>query len=419
MMRLAALVVGGCTGTGLPLDSPVGSGPALPAMPSGRCDVGVLPCVDVATLPATWTVTSGNLGAVSIVGDINGDGHVDAQVTMDPDSDLRQYLVVLGPLDRPVVLPQDAAASGTDALPYEALPGDATGDGVPDFAWRDANGDWWLVTGPQAWPAAPTPLVRILGEIDDLNGDGLLDVQTDGNVQSIPEPEVMVSNTVQIWTSGYQSWSSAPDLTLRFDCQIGDGEGPGMGWVSPAHDTDGDGTSELFGAGGTLAFHPDYEGCDGWLIPSNLRGEIEVATSGQGASVTGVPVAVGDQDGDGTVDFLTSRTSVVSAPLQWTAGQASGGASTVLSFHSSISSVHFLGIDLDDDGFEDFGRVDYLDDDAQVATYWTGGQSGGVVDGTALHRLISENGSLTYLDGDVAYMLAHAPQSVTIVRLTP
>lgn len=246
---------------------------------------GPLPVEDgpppIDALPVQWTPAPGwVLSAARTVGDVDGDGRVDAAVSaVSLDGASTDLLIVAGPLRRARVLPGDQLSRIRGAS--LASVGDATGDGVVDVDVRPVADPYGYVLLAGPLPAVTDPSAGYAHAFPaaDVDGDGILDEYTTGP-------------GVELTWGPAERWEGPPDVALEPICAghaVTITEAP-LGLP----DVDGDGVAELWLGGAGR--------CPGMVYPllaSGTLGPDDLIAEGI-AELRVVP----DQTGDGADDLL-------------------------------------------------------------------------------------------------------------------
>ncbi len=291
----------------------------------GRCPED-LPCVDVARVTPAWRASAGRAIVGVHVGDLNGDGLLDAAVDLRGEAAGQgRASVVFGPLGARAGLrlpdDEDAGYAG-----HAVLVGDLTGDGQADLVIGQDGGPDALdlqlavVAGPLPASGAPVGLPPG-GDLRTLRRGSLVT-----RVSFHTDPEA--------WLGPYTTWERSASLRFRAPpCQT---ERLTAGWLP---DLDGDGAPELY----VGAHRPD---CWLWIVDGGLRGEIIVDEEADPVPWPGqVPRRMGDLDGDQQDDFEVGG-AYVAGPLQ-------RGATPPKALVASAVPLEPLLVDLDGDGRDD------------------------------------------------------------------
>lgn len=397
-----------------------------PSNDESRCAADDTICVDVRTMAPWLSVTAPwTLGALVPVSDLDDDGTNDLLVfltTQDGSGrEVTRLSVVLDPLQRERVLPDDEDG----VLPAGVVipRADLTGDGVADLLWQEGDPytePAWLMAGPWTGPldsasAVGSVALGSMYTLGDYDGDGDLDYAVMGSGMAF-------AGRVEVWTGPSTTWSvTPPTTTYRFACSDGLGD-PGTPMIRGMSDTDGDGRDEVVMYGSP----PDpYNDCSSWILPGGLAGDVDVESSGLGIEALQLPIELGDQNGDGSFDFLVNG-EVVSGPLTWSVPLPAEVAATGTLLYtpaSSVPSVRWpLNVDLDGDGIGDWMTYALRGDPAAgVYEIYTGGPSGSITTGLALYRLIADVDStmeIVQADGVAVAFSVHEGVA-RIVQLIP
>lgn len=161
------LLLAACSPNGPASNGSAGNGPVPPLLDTSapevpltsavsRCLVDDGACLDLATVPVTWTVTDGwSVSSVQELGDITGDGLADVVVGLQ-DGGETWSSVVFGPLGRARELPADEdLGSGTGWVDSAELTGDGTLDLILDGA---------VIPGPVSTATVASDAVFTLGD---------------------------------------------------------------------------------------------------------------------------------------------------------------------------------------------------------------------------------------------------------------
>ena len=216
-------------------------------------------------------------------GDFNGDGRLDV-LWVDPASDRRHVLLWLADGGGGFA----PASVGQYALNWQVIgTGDVDGDGKSDILLREGEFlAYWAMDGATIL-RQPAPVARPEGHTlvaqGDFNGDRRLDLIW----------EASATRTLLMWLGTSAGFTAAP---------VGD---HAQGWkVWGAGDIDGDGRSDL------LLTHPSERWFAYWIMDgaTPLQYSPAFRLSGEDEPIRRFgPVAVGDYNGDGKLDILSSR----------------------------------------------------------------------------------------------------------------
>jgi hypothetical protein len=330
--------------------SPSTTSPTLP-VPLGPPCAWAEDCVDVTAVPPKWGFVPGwRFAGVKAVDDLTGDGVADLWIEVLSPEDIGRSLLLSGPGDRALVLP-DAAYAYSDG--FAAPIPDVSGDGLADLSL-----DGHLVAGPVEPGELTTDgaLAQVDGFIDEVNGDGIGDLVVDN------------SDRVWVWTGPYSSPAGPPDVTLLPSCTP-DGGSALYGGSVP--DLTGDGAPELYLPGSW-----GYDSCGGWMLSAPASGTVDPATADDVWFPAHLLSVVGDQSGDGWRDVLTADT------LQLGPFSFAGGA-LAFAEEQPIDVDHLGGTplrlpgDLDADGTGELATAGSVGL-ASMVSVWSGGLSGGL-----------------------------------------
>lgn len=280
------------------------SGTLPPAV--SRCPADDPSCVDLATLPPTWTTDEPAYFDVISGADFDGDGVQDLLVvTFDPTTQRTRSSIRFGgaePWTTPRSFPNDEDL-GFDGL---GVARDLDHDGQMDLVVEGT-----VYPGPFVAGRAPVA-IGTLPPLGRAHYDG--DYDLDGFTDLVVfEPWFNVS----IWTGPWTTWLvDPPTLHLTIPCE---GElyfDWGTAQLTTTPDLDQDGLGELWVAGMWPGTNPN---CRTYRLPVGLTGEIDVPSSFAPAELD-PPLPVGDQDGDGRVDWWiptwpTTGSQIVSGPV--------------------------------------------------------------------------------------------------------
>jgi hypothetical protein len=255
------------------------------------------------------------------------------------------------------------ALTGTDENPYYSVPGDFDNDGKPDFALAETganqitcyrnttSGGSVSFSYDEVEPVQTTPRGLAAG---DLNGDGKLDLVAYNSVES--SVSVLSNTTTAV---GSINFGNAVHYDVTTVGTTGNG-GVAIG------DLDGDGKPEIVSANGTG---------DSVTILRNLNTTVGAGfTAASFASpvkyrINTKPcwVHIGDFDGDGKPDLVTSNESSDNIAVlrnQSTSGTISFAAPVY--FTTGNSPDNFAIGDIDGDGRLDVAMVNYLSNSFSV-----------------------------------------------------
>ena len=270
----------------------------------------------------------------------------------------------------------------------EMLAGDLTGDGKDEIVMsrlatvtQDERGNRRISAGTEVWSIGPDLQLEMLTEIDDRWLRDVADWDGDGDVELFVGHTTLEGSTLEVWDVENGMWTSSEVAATEnhVAAQIGDFTGNGMLavlWL-PIH---GQANTRIVGALG-----------DG--LQSGEIFEYDAENQALG---------VGDFDGDGQVDLLTSLVRTLYGDLKGLAVQR-GGAGGVVEEEVLYDERLFLRSpvmvrDLDADGVEDWVFVG--GDRASgfgVFVEW----GGGVHPTRAVERHRLEGHGVEVLSGDV------------------
>ena len=326
----------------------------------------------------------------SILTDLDGDGEADLFASWDSVWDRviekSGWTMALndGEGTFEAVLTEEVVSLRT----IEMLAGDLTGDGKDEIVMsrlatvtQDERGNRRISAGTEVWSIGPDLQLEMLTEIDDRWLRDVADWDGDGDVELFVGHTTLEGSTLEVWDVENGMWTSSEVAATEnhVAAQIGDFTGNGMLavlWL-PIH---GQANTRIVGALG-----------DGLQ-----SGEIFEFDAGKRV------LGVGDFDGDGQVDLLTSLIRVRYEGLKGLAVQRGGAGGVVEEAVLYDDRLFLLSPvlvrDLDADGVEDWAFVG--GDRASgfgVFVEW----GGGVNPTQAVERHRLQGGGVEVLSGDV------------------
>lgn len=261
-----------------------------------------------------------------VVADLNRDGRSDVLAAVEGGVKALENVSTAGQLAFAVRPPSGVLVPGTG--PYWVEPGDMNGDGRPDLAIADFQGDRILVAlatdddfgfaAPLETPLPGAPAGLILA---DLDGDGALDVATARNEQA---------RVTTLFNDG--------NGVLRMGANVPVGAGAA---TLRTADFNGDGRADLVvsnGRGGSITV----------LFPI---GEAFVTTQEYPAGDSPSALLTRDLNGDGSTDILVA--ALVDGEFRVLLGDGDGGFPDVVTFPGTTNAVSGVLLDMDGDARED------------------------------------------------------------------
>lgn len=386
-----------------------------PAGPNDGTPSSPMNVVDVGTLPASWSMAAGYhspkfLGAE----DLDGDGVLDARVTVEGDAGPGLMLLVAGPLVGTKTLPGDEFASLEG---FSCPVADVDRDGVKDFACGETYVPGPLEGALTVEDAVPAPPVDSAYDLDqdgfddryDLDGDGHDDLERWDYARE-GEPRHLT------WYGPDLDPERAPDRTLTFSCPSLGAYEAALGWFDDHRvrfwpDLTGDGIPD-----GTAPGFRDAPDCQNLFFQVPRTGSIDIHSDA--ATVVGVTSVteivpglpgfdvVPDQTGDGLADvYVRDEGVIVASPVSLRPGAPISGT-VVGTVDPVLTLLRPQDLDFDGDGIADFLAL------GEGAPEWAG------VDGTwdpgdfvgdALVVIVRGGGGLDERTYDTVFDFGHTP----------